>query len=190
MKKARDFLPFLQKTKRHTAVVEYVFSGHRLKLYIPKETCSIAFAISGVRAPARNAAKNISEPYSDEALAFMRRKVLQRDVEIEVETVDRTGTFLGSIYDSKKNVALSLVEEGLAKLQTSFGFDRIPDSHLLVRAEQNAKQQKKKVSTSFICARVDVRVIISIARVIFILSTVLRFGRTTLKGRMFPMVLV
>lgn len=150
MKKARDFLPFLQKTKRHTAVVEYVFSGHRLKLYIPKETCSIAFAISGVRAPARNAAKNISEPYSDEALAFMRRKVLQRDVEIEVETVDRTGTFLGSVYESKKNVALSLVEEGLAKLQTSFGFDRISDSHLLVRAEQNAKQQKKKVSALYV----------------------------------------
>ncbi|KAJ4756132.1 Nuclease domain-containing protein 1 [Rhynchospora pubera] len=150
VKKARDFLPFLQKTKRHTAVVEYVFSGHRFKLYIPKETCSIAFALSGVRAPAKNAAKNISEPYADESLAFMRRKVLQRDVEIEVETVDRTGTFLGSLYESKTNVALSLVEEGLAKLQTSFGFDRIPDSHLLVRAEQNAKQQKKKIWENYV----------------------------------------
>lgn len=59
-----------------TAVVEYVFSGHRFKLYIPKETCSIAFSISGVRCPGRD------EPYSSEAIALMRRKIMQRDVEV------------------------------------------------------------------------------------------------------------
>lgn len=58
------------------AVVEYVLSGHRFKLYIPKETCSIAFSLSGVRCPGRN------EPFSDEAIALMRRKIMQRDVEV------------------------------------------------------------------------------------------------------------
>lgn len=61
-----------------------------------------------------------------------------------METVDRTGTFLGSLWESKSNVAVILLEAGLAKLQTSFGADRIPDAHLLARAEESAKKQKLK----------------------------------------------
>lgn len=62
-----------------------------------------------------------------------------------METCDRTGTFLGSLWESKSNVAIILLEAGLAKLQTSFGADRIPDAHLLARAEESAKRQKLKV---------------------------------------------
>ncbi|XP_068645597.1 ribonuclease TUDOR 1-like [Aristolochia californica] len=142
-KKAKDFLPFLQRSRKLPAIVEYVFSGHRFKLLIPKETCSIALSFSGVRCPGRD------EPYSDEAIAFMRRKILQRDVEIEVETVDRTGTFLGSLWESKTNMAVALLEAGLAKLQT-FGVDRIPDAHLLVQAEQSAKKQRLKVWENYV----------------------------------------
>ncbi|KAF3629235.1 hypothetical protein FXO38_06792 [Capsicum annuum] len=137
-KKARDFLPFLQRNRRMSAVVEYVLSGHRFKLFIPKETCSIAFSISGVRCPGRD------EPYSEEAIALMRRKIMQRDVEIEVETVDRTGTFIGTLWESRSNVAVPLLEAGLARLQTSFGTDRIAEVHLLMQAEQAAKRQKLK----------------------------------------------
>ncbi|XP_077212353.1 ribonuclease TUDOR 1-like [Tasmannia lanceolata] len=148
-KKAKDFLPFLQRSRRLPAVVDYVLSGHRFKLLIPKETCSIAFSFSGVRCPGRD------EPFSDEAIAFMRRKILQRDVEIEVETVDRTGTFLGSLWESKTNVAVSLLEAGLAKLQTAFGADRIPDAHLLAQAEQSAKKQKLKIWESYVEGQED-----------------------------------
>ncbi|VAI01194.1 unnamed protein product [Triticum turgidum subsp. durum] len=142
-KKAKDFLPFLQRNRRHTAVVEYVFSGHRFKLTIPKETCSIAFSLSGVRCPGKD------EPYSSEAIALMRRMILQRDVEIEVETVDRTGTFIGSLWESKTNVGSVLLESGLAKL-SSFGLDRIPDAHVLTRAEKLAKQQKLKIWENYV----------------------------------------
>ncbi|KAI7979273.1 Ribonuclease TUDOR 1 [Camellia lanceoleosa] len=146
-KKTKDFLPFLQR-KRLPAVVEYVLSGHRFKLFVPKETCSIMFSFSGVRCPARE------EPFSDEAIALMRRKIMQRDVEIEVETVDRTGTFLGSLWESKTNTAVTLLEAGLAKLQMSFGTDRIPDAHLLMQAEQSAKRQKlKEVSNGAVAER-------------------------------------
>lgn len=69
-------------------------------------------------------------------------------MQIEVETVDRTGTFLGSLWESKKNVAITLLEAGLARLQTSFGSDRIPDAHLLEQAEQSAKRQKLKVRST------------------------------------------
>ncbi|PIN03159.1 Transcriptional coactivator p100 [Handroanthus impetiginosus] len=143
-KKARDFLPFLQRNRRMSAIVEYVLSGHRFKIDIPKATCSIAFSLSGVRCPGRD------EPYSDEAIAFMRRKIMQRDVEIEVETVDRTGTFLGTLWESRTNIAIPLLEAGLAKLQTSFGLDRIPEAHLLAQAEQSAKQKKLKIWENYV----------------------------------------
>lgn len=66
-------------------------------------------------------------------------------LQIEVETVDRTGTFIGSLWESKTNVGSVLLESGLAKL-SSFGLDRIPDAHVLTRAEKLAKQQKLKVT--------------------------------------------
>ncbi|KAK3183294.1 hypothetical protein Dsin_030580 [Dipteronia sinensis] len=91
-KKARDFLPFLQRSRRFPAVVEY----------------------------------------------------------IEVETVDRTGTFLGSLWESRTNVAATLLEAGLAKLQTSFGSDRIPDAHILEQAERSAKSQKLKIWENYV----------------------------------------
>ncbi|GLT39904.1 hypothetical protein SLA2020_140700 [Shorea laevis] len=143
-KKARDFLPFLHRGRRIPAVVEYVLSGHRFKLLIPKETCNIAFSFSGVRCPGRG------EPYSNDAMALMRRKIMQRDVEIEVETVDRTGTFLGSLWESRTNMAVTLLEAGLARLQASFGTDRIPDAHLLEQAEQSAKRQKLKIWENYV----------------------------------------
>jgi staphylococcal nuclease domain-containing protein 1 len=133
----------LQRNRRHSAVVEYVFSGHRFKLTIPKETCSIAFSLSGVRCPGKG------EPYSDEAIALMRRRILQRDVEIEVEAVDRTGTFIGSLWESKTNMGSVLLEAGLAKL-SSFGLDRISDAYVLTRAEQSAKQQKLKIWENYV----------------------------------------
>ncbi|CAG7896036.1 unnamed protein product [Brassica rapa] len=143
-KKAKDFLPSLHRSRRISAVVEYVLSGHRFKLYIPKETCSIAFAFSGVRCPGRG------EPYSEEAIALMRRKIMQRDVEIEIETVDRTGTFLGSMWEGKTNAATFLLEAGVAKMQTGFGADRIPEAHLLELAERSAKNQKVKIWENYV----------------------------------------
>lgn len=62
-----------------------------------------------------------------------------------METVDNTGTFLGSLWESKTSMSVTLLESGLAKLQTAFGTDRIPDYKLLLQAEQSAKRQKLKV---------------------------------------------
>ncbi|RZR96475.1 hypothetical protein BHM03_00025506, partial [Ensete ventricosum] len=50
-----------------------------------------------------------------------------------------------SLWESRTNMAVILLEAGLAKLQTSFGSDKIPDAHLLAQAEQSAKRQKLKV---------------------------------------------
>jgi len=47
-------------------------------------------------------------------------------------------------------MAMILLEAGLAKLQTSFGSDRIPDVHLLARAELSAKQKRLKAWENYV----------------------------------------
>lgn len=46
--RARQFLSSLQRSGRVEAIVEFVTSGSRLKLYIPKETCLITFLLAGM----------------------------------------------------------------------------------------------------------------------------------------------
>jgi staphylococcal nuclease domain-containing protein 1 len=42
---------------------------------------------------------------------------MQRDVEVEVETVDKSGGFIGTLYLNKtENAAISLAREGLASV--------------------------------------------------------------------------
>jgi staphylococcal nuclease domain-containing protein 1 len=65
-------------------------------------------------------------------------------VQIEIEAVDKNGTFLGSLWESKTNMASVLLQAGLAKL-SSFGLDRNPYARNLIEAEKTAKQKKLKV---------------------------------------------
>jgi staphylococcal nuclease domain-containing protein 1 len=94
--------------------VDYVASGSRFKLLIPKENVSLTLVLSGIRAPrtARNASEK-SEPYGVESLEFASRRYMQRDVEVDFEATDKTGGFIGALYLNKtENVAVTLVREG------------------------------------------------------------------------------
>lgn len=84
--KAKNYLPFLQRGGRQAAVVEAVLSAHRVKLFVKKENVMLMFALGGVRAPGRTK-EGQDEPYGPEALSFMRRLALQRDVELEVRVL-------------------------------------------------------------------------------------------------------
>ncbi|GJV77391.1 gypsy type transposase [Tanacetum coccineum] len=55
--------------------VKNLLGGYRFKLFVPKETCSIDFSLSGVGCTGRD------EPYSNDAIYLMKRKIMQRDAE-------------------------------------------------------------------------------------------------------------
>uniref|UniRef100_A0A671Z3U9 Staphylococcal nuclease domain-containing protein n=1 Tax=Sparus aurata TaxID=8175 RepID=A0A671Z3U9_SPAAU len=118
--KAKQFLPFLQRAGRSEAVVEYVFSGSRLKLYMPKETCLITFLLAGIECPrsSRNmpGGMQVAEPFSDEAMLFTKELVLQREVEVEVESMDKAGNFIGWLHIEGLNLSVALVENALSKV--------------------------------------------------------------------------
>ncbi|XP_030639372.1 staphylococcal nuclease domain-containing protein 1 isoform X3 [Chanos chanos] len=118
--KAKQFLPFLQRAGRSEAVVEYVFSGSRLKLYMPKETCLITFLLAGIECPrsSRNipGGMQVAEPFSEEAMLFTKELVLQREVEVEVESMDKAGNFIGWLHIEGVNLSVALVESALSKV--------------------------------------------------------------------------
>ena len=138
--KARQHLPFLQRAGTISAVVEFVMSGSRLKLFVPKQSVSIAFSPSGVQCPRKG------EPFSDDALSFTRARFMQRSVEVQVETVDKLGTFLGTISvidgQNKLNLSMALVQAGLAKIH---GKSSAGDTPELIDAEEGAKRAKRGI---------------------------------------------
>jgi staphylococcal nuclease domain-containing protein 1 len=69
-----------------------------LQVFVPKQDAKLTLVLSGIRAPrtARNPNEK-SEPYGQQAADFISRRVLQRDVEILVESNDKSGGFIGKV---------------------------------------------------------------------------------------------
>ncbi|KAG0307678.1 hypothetical protein BGZ98_010097 [Dissophora globulifera] len=144
--KAKQFLPYLQRGGRTNAIVEYVANGSRFKLIIPKENCKMTFVLGGVRCPrAARSANEKSEPFGAEALDFISRRCQQREVEIEVDSLDKTGGFIGTMWLNKtENVASQLLEEGLATIH-SYSAEQSKYSSQLYAAERVAKQERRNL---------------------------------------------
>lgn len=150
--RAKQHLSFLQRAGKMTAVCEHVMSGHRVKLYVPSQGVTIAFSPSSVRCPARAQAaggagsgRAEAEPFADEAFAFTRSRVLQHDCEVGVDSVDKAGTFLGTLRIGRLNLGVALLEEGLAKLHPSFDPTRTPGGRELVTAQDKARRARLRV---------------------------------------------
>ncbi|XP_062586352.1 staphylococcal nuclease domain-containing protein 1-like [Saccostrea cucullata] len=150
--KCKQFLPFLQRAGKSEAVVEFVASGSRLRLYLPRETCLFTFLISGIECPrgARplpGGQMSPSDPYGDEALQFTKEMCLQREVDVQVESMDKGGNFIGWLFVDNTNLSVALVEEGLAKVH--FTAERSNYYKQLKIAEENAKRNKRNLWKDF-----------------------------------------
>lgn len=105
--KAKQFLPSFQRAQRIDAIVEFVASGSRLRLFIPKDHCLCTFLLAGISCPRgarpgiNGAPSSEAEPYGEDALAFTRDKCMQREVSVQVESQDKAGNFIGWLYLGK-----------------------------------------------------------------------------------------
>ncbi|KAH0827961.1 hypothetical protein J3R83DRAFT_3599 [Lanmaoa asiatica] len=113
--RANPFLSGLKRQGKIPAIVDYVASGSRFKLFLPKDNQTLTLVLSGIRTPrtARNASEK-SEPFGSEAAEFATRRYMQRDVEFEVESADKSGGFIGTLWLKNENAAISLLREGYA----------------------------------------------------------------------------
>ncbi|EOD09062.1 hypothetical protein EMIHUDRAFT_452958 [Emiliania huxleyi CCMP1516] len=151
--RAKSFLSNFTRGGKLRGVVQYVLSGSRLKVLLLKDHCLVTLALVGVRCPAcaRRDSPSSGEPFGDEALAATRGFCLQREVEVEIESVnDKTGNPRGSVFNGtlilpdKRNLSLVLLEAGLA---SRFGAaaDRSVHAADLAKSEGVAKAAGLKV---------------------------------------------
>lgn len=157
--KAKQYLPFLRREKVVRGVVQFVSSGTRVKLFIPKENCLINFVISGIKCPnpeRKQAAKSgtgkalpikAAEPFGDEARTFTRKNLMQRNVEIEVEDMDRGGAAFGTLYmtgGARQNFGCILLQEGLGMVD-EYSVERMRFCAQLKEAQTKAIMDKKNI---------------------------------------------
>ena len=147
--KAKQYLSFFQRDTNVSAVVEYVFTPSRFKLAVPKESVYISFALAGIRTPAAKDAQGETDKNFQLALQYVRSRILQHTVRIEVETLDRGDNFLGSVFHGKSNLAVDLLKDGLAEV-VDFSARKSPHSQELFAAEAEAKTNKRGIWENYV----------------------------------------
>ncbi|TPX59628.1 hypothetical protein PhCBS80983_g02339 [Powellomyces hirtus] len=144
--KAKQFFPFLQRAGNVAGVVDYVSSGSRFRIYVPSQNCTLTLVLAGIRAPRAGRPGEKSEPFGPEALNFVSKLAMQRDIQFSVENQDKVGGFIGTLYltlnDHRKNVAVMLLEEGLASVH-DYSASQSPNALAMYEAEKKAKERKK-----------------------------------------------
>uniref|UniRef100_A0A7S2RCV2 Uncharacterized protein n=1 Tax=Mucochytrium quahogii TaxID=96639 RepID=A0A7S2RCV2_9STRA len=148
-----------RKAGSHKAIVEYVHNGSRLRIFLPGENCYLNFAMGGILCPqtARQGKSgkpgSAAQPFSSEALAYTRHMVLQREVIIEIESMDKGGTLIGQCFLKKGadrvNVGIQLLRQGLAYVN-DFSVRFTDCGEDLIEAEAGAKQKKLRIWETYV----------------------------------------
>ncbi|KAJ5649610.1 uncharacterized protein N7484_003333 [Penicillium longicatenatum] len=143
VQKAKLEVGVLQRSKRIPAVVDFVKSGSRFTVLVPRENAKLTLVLSGIRAPRSARGPNeAGEPFGQEAHDLANRRCMQRDVEIDVETIDKVGGFIGTLYVNKENFTKVLLEEGLATVH-AYSAEQSGHATEYFAAEQRAKDARK-----------------------------------------------
>ncbi|KAG5893662.1 hypothetical protein JTB14_028816 [Gonioctena quinquepunctata] len=148
--RAKLELSSFQRAQRIEAIVEFVASGSRLRLYLPKSNSLCTFLLGGISCPraTRQATDTAGEPYGDEALQFTKEKCMQREVSFQVDTHDKAGNFIGWLWVDNVNMSVALVKEGFASVH--FTGEKSQYASQLKSAEESAKAQKLRIWKDFV----------------------------------------
>ncbi|KAM3080754.1 hypothetical protein ACMFMG_005684 [Clarireedia jacksonii] len=145
VQKAKLHVGTLQRQKKVPAIVDFVKGGGRFVVLVPREGIKLNFVLAGIRAPksARNPNEK-SEPFGKEAHDLANRRLSQRDVEIDVHSIDKVGGFIGELFVNKESFGKILVEEGFATVH-QHSAEQAGNSKELLAAEKRAKEARKGI---------------------------------------------
>ena len=102
------------------AIIEHVRDGSTVRAFLLPDFQYITLMISGIRCPGVKLDAegkpdlSVKIAFADEARYFVEMRLLQREVEIRLESVNNSN-FIGTILYPKGNIAEALLREGLAK---------------------------------------------------------------------------
>lgn len=146
--RAKSSLQTFERAGPMKAIVDYVFSGARFKVTVPKQSTVFIFALSGLKVPRKGDGEADSEEISNNALSFAKDKLHQLEVTVEVNGVDQGGNFNGHLLLGKKNFSLALLENGFAKLHYPSA-ERLKEYKEFSAAEEAAKAKRIGVWKSY-----------------------------------------
>ena len=145
LEKAKRQVTLLSRQKKVPAVVDFVKSGSRFTILIPRENSKFTLVLGGIRAPrSARGPSDTAEPFGQEAHDFATRRCMQRDVEIDIEDTDKQGAFIGTMYVNRESFAKLLVEEGLASVH-AYSAERTGNAQELYAVEQRAKESRRGI---------------------------------------------
>lgn len=117
--KSKQFFEFVKNEPSLNGIVEAVLSGSLFKVRLEKQNCYVLFSLGGIRTLSLE--KNVPqyERFAKEAVRFSKDQILQRDVELHLNSCTPKGVFQGALFVGKKNFAHTLLEQGLAYAETA-----------------------------------------------------------------------
>lgn len=110
--RSKIHLRTLQSKLKIKGVLEYVISPNRFRVILPKENIRLVLVLGGLASLPRDS------PLSEEIIKYNNKKVLQRDVTIEVYDADKVGGFIGNLYVGTSNIPyqVELLNNGFAQV--------------------------------------------------------------------------
>jgi staphylococcal nuclease domain-containing protein 1 len=110
-------------------VIEYVFDGSRFRVQITDpemastglQFANFTLIVGGVASPrvgsSRSDPPTESEPFADEAKAFVETRLLHRELKISLHGTDKSGICaVGTIHHPRGNIGVELLKNGLARV--------------------------------------------------------------------------
>jgi staphylococcal nuclease domain-containing protein 1 len=132
-----------------SGIIEQVFSGSSFRVLVPlgKEHYEITLHLSGVRSPDVRVEGTVP-PFTREAKFFSEHYLLNRDVSIIFEGVDKR-VFYGSISYAGHNISEELLANGLAEY-VDWSARRTSFQDKLRAAEAAAKEKRIRIWSSYV----------------------------------------
>ena len=128
-------LELLEKSKRFcqgnmvTCVIEYIFDGSRFRVHVTDpdlapaglQYASFTLILGGVASPRvgnpRLDPPTQSEPFADDARAFVEARLLHRELKITLHGTDKPGICaVGSVHHPRGNIGIELLKRGFARV--------------------------------------------------------------------------
>lgn len=140
------------KGKPIESVVERVITGDRIIVRLllePARHVQTLVLIAGVRAPmtkriiTSDDKEQPGEPLGEEAQAFVEERLLQRNVKVEILGVSPQNQLISSVIHPNGNIAVFLLEDGLARCIDHHSTILGGEMAKLRQAERLAKDRKK-----------------------------------------------
>ncbi|CDR45219.1 CYFA0S17e00298g1_1 [Cyberlindnera fabianii] len=108
--RARVHLRTLQGKLKINGYVEYVISPNRFRIVLPRDNIRLVLVLGGLMSI------NKESPFSQQALDYNNKHLLQRDVTVQVYDVDKVGGFIGNLFlqGQSQPYQVQLLRQGLA----------------------------------------------------------------------------